>query len=89
MLLDGQKTRGVRLPLDLEPGRLENLDDRIRYLGTDTVSGDQRDGVFHKCLPPTAYRLPPTAYCLLPTAYCLPPTAPSLPNTAAQAHRGC
>ena len=63
VLLYSQEARGVGFPLDLEPGRLENLDDGIRDLGTDTVTGDESDSVFHE------YQL--SAYCLpVPTAYC-------------------
>ena len=58
MLFHGEQARGVRLPLDLEPGGLEDPDNGACDFGADAVARDQRDGVFHDerfYRPPTAY----------------------------------
>ena len=45
--LERQHAGEMRLPLRLEAGGFENLDDGAGDFGTDAVAGDQRDGVFH------------------------------------------
>ena len=72
MLFNGQDAGDVWLPVDLKSRGFEHLDDGVRDLGADAVTGDERDGVFHGEPPPDR-----TA-CL---------RAPSPPNTAARARR--
>mgnify|MGYP006202408435 CR=1 FL=1 len=38
----------MAFPLDVEPGDLEDADDRFGHFGADAVAGDQRDDMFHK-----------------------------------------
>ena len=45
VLLERHHAGQVRLPLDLQPGALEDRDDGAGDLGADAVAGDERDGV--------------------------------------------
>ena len=45
VLLDDAETRVVHLPLDVDAGGVDGTSRRLADLGTDPVTGNQRDGV--------------------------------------------